>query len=327
MTHTSNRITWVISKKGLNRFEARKIVVEKLKALDLYHSTKPHQMTIPICSRTGDIIEPMLKEQWFVRTKEIFKKSENAIENGTLRLIPSSRKNLWNQYALTFVKDWCISRQLWWGQQIPAYKCHVLGEKFDGHKWIVARSLQEAREKAARHFKTDRVEVEQDSDVFDTWFTSTLLPLAILGWPHHQNQSEINKLYPTDLLETGYDIMFFWVLRMVAMCYALNGGVPFREVLFHGLVLDGQGRKMSKSIGNVIDPMDLIDGVSLDSLKARVEKSNLDEKEKKISLKSQETLYPNGINAIGSDALRLGLLIQDFKGSLERIGFFQLNAN
>ncbi len=305
------------SLKGLNRFEARKIVIEKLKALGLYESTKPHQMTVPICSRTGDLIEPMLKEQWFVRTEEMFKASENAIKTGALRLIPSNRKNLWNQYTSKFIKDWCVSRQLWWGQRIPAYKCHATSTN-GGHRWFAARDMQEARNKAVGYFKTDSIEVEQDPDVFDTWFTSTLLPLAIFGWPNRleEYRCDFQETYPTNLLETGHDIMFFWVLRMVAMCHALTGQVPFREVLFHGLVTDGHGRKMSKSIGNVIDPIDLIDGISLESLKTRIENSNLDEKEKKVSLKAQETLYPNGIKAIGSDALRLGLLVQEFKGKL-----------
>lgn len=154
----------------------------------------------------------------------------------------------------------------------------------------------------------------KDDDVFDTWFTSTLLPLAALGWPQNlPGKLSFEKLYPTDLLETGFDIMYFWAYRMVGMCHALTGKIPYSQILFHGLVRDSQGRKMSKSIGNVIDPNDLIDGVSLDELKNRILKSNLDNREKMISSKNQEKLYPNGIEAVGSDATRLALLIQDFK--------------
>ena len=156
-----------------------------------------------------------------------------------------------------------------------------------------------------------------DEDVFDTWFCSTLLPIAVFNWPETSRNVNgrlpFSKIYPTDLLETGFDIMFFWAFRMVAMCYALSGELPFKQILFHGLVRDSQGRKMSKSIGNVIDPMDLIEGTSLQELKNRITASNLTEKEIKTSLKNQEKTYPNGIEAVGSDATRLGLLIQDFK--------------
>ena len=159
-----------------------------------------------------------------------------------------------------------------------------------------------------------------DNDVFDTWFTSTLLPIAVFGWPHNQTPKTQNlgydKIYPTDLLETGYDIMFFWAFRMVGMCYALSGKLPYSQILFHGLIRDSEGRKMSKSIGNVIDPIDLIDGTSLDELKKRIADSNLSENEKKVSIKNQEKTYPNGIEEIGSDATRLTLLIQDFKSKL-----------
>lgn len=155
-----------------------------------------------------------------------------------------------------------------------------------------------------------------DEDVFDTWFCSTLLPIAVFNWPETSASGRrlpFSNIYPTDLLETGFDIMFFWAFRMVAMCFALSGELPFKQILFHGLVRDSQGRKMSKSIGNVIDPMDFIEGASLDELRKRIETSNLTEKEIKQSLKTQEKTYPSGIEAVGSDATRLGLLIQDFK--------------
>ena len=162
----------------------------------------------------------------------------------------------------------------------------------------------------------------KDEDVFDTWFTSTILPLAALGWPDNSNKKdEINrllfdKLYPTDILETGYDIMYFWAYRMVGMCHALSGQIPYSKILFHGLIRDSQGRKMSTSIGNVIDPIDLIDGASLEELKSRILVSNLDNKEKMLSIKKQETQFPKGIEAVGSDATRLALLVQDFKSKI-----------
>ena len=272
-------------------------------------------MTIPLCSRTGDILEPMLKDQWFLNIEKMFKESQMGVENGLLKLIAESRKNLWIQYTSNFSKDWCLSRQLWWGQPIPAYKC----SSKEDIKWVAARSMEEARAKGLEYFKTNQIVVEQDEDVFDTWFSSSLLPLAIFGWPNLETKMKNTDLnfhdfYPTNLLETGIDIMFFWVLRMAAMCHTLIGGkFPFETVLFHGLILDSQGRKMSKSIGNVIDPMDLIGGTSLTVLENRIKESNLSEKEKKSSIKNQQITYPNGIPQVGCDAMRLGLLIQDFK--------------
>jgi valyl-tRNA synthetase len=272
-------------------------------------------MSIPLCSRTGDILEPMLKEQWFLSTEKMFEESQIGVENDFLKLIPESRKNLWNQYTNNFSKDWCLSRQLWWGHQIPAYKCSLKKDFI----WVVARNIEEARAKGEEFFKTKQITIEQDEDVFDTWFSSAILPLAIFGWPDLETKMNNTNLkfkdfYPTNLLETGFDIMFFWVLRMAAVCHTLIcGKFPFEKVLFHGLILDGQGRKMSKSIGNVIDPMDLIDGTSLTLLENRIKESNLNEKEKKLSIKNQQINYPNGIPQVGCDAMRLGLLIQDFK--------------
>lgn len=277
-------------------------------------------MSIPLCSRTGDILEPMLKEQWFLNTEKMFQESQNAVRTSILKLIPKSRENLWNEYTSKFNNDWCISRQLWWGQQIPAYKC-TSKEDNKYFTWIAASNIDEARMKGKEYFKTKDFFVEQDNDVFDTWFSSTILPLAIFGWPNRDSKMnntdlKFDDFYPTNLLETGHDIMFFWVLRMAAMCHTLSDGkFPFREVLFHGLVLDSQGRKMSKSIGNVIDPMDLIDGTTLNVLENRVKESNLDEKEKKTSIKNQHQFYPNGIPQVGCDAMRMGLLIQDFKSN------------
>jgi valyl-tRNA synthetase len=215
-------------------------------------------------------------------------------------------------YANKFIdKDWCISRQLWWGQRIPAYKCY-LKNKPNINKWFAGVSKEDAYQKACKHFNTKELEIEQDDDVFDTWFTSTILPLAAFGWKNNRDQL-LKKFYPTNVLETGFDIMFFWAFRMVGMCYALSGKLPYNKILFHGLILDSEGRKMSKSIGNVIDPMDLINGASLKELKDRIAGSNLGTNEKLNSTKYQEKMYPKGIEAVGSDATRLALLVQDFK--------------
>ncbi|CAF0980383.1 unnamed protein product [Brachionus calyciflorus] len=305
-----------VPKEFLNvpRFEARLRVIDKLKSLNLLREIKEHEMVLPVCSRTGDIIEPFLKDQWFVKSSQVFKICNESVQDGSLKLIPDFRANLWNHYVKTYDKDWCISRQLWWGQKIPAYKCWPKSDKIN-FKWFAAHTKAHALKKAYDHFKTQDIEILQDEDVFDTWFTSTILPLAALGWPNNPNSNRLpyEKLYPTNLLETGFDIMYFWAYRMVGMCHALSGQIPYSQILFHGLIRDSQGRKMSKSIGNVIDPIDLIDGASLDELKNRILTSNLDNREKMISSKNQEKMYPNGIEAVGSDATRLALLVQDFK--------------
>ena len=297
------------------RFEARERVLAKLSELGMFVGKSEHTMTLPTCSRTGDVLETMLKEQWFVRAARVFGVCEEAVHSGQLTLVPASRHKLWSNYVASFLtRDWCISRQLWWGQRLPVYKCAFVHSPEQQHKWIAACSRQEAVLKARAHFglaaanhDTVELSVEQDEDVLDTWFSSTLLPLAVL------NSNSRSTIYPSDLLETGFDIMFFWVLRMVGMCHKLSGELPFRRILFHGLLRDSEGRKMSKSIGNVIDPMDLIDGVSGDEMRRRVEASNLAEKEKRASIQHQTKAFPNGIDAIGSDAMRLALLNQDFQ--------------
>jgi valyl-tRNA synthetase len=297
---------------GMKRFDARKAVLASLKELNLYKDTQNNPMVVPVCSRSKDIVEPLIKPQWYVKCSEMAVNATEAVKSGELKIIPESQTKIWYHW-MEGIRDWCISRQLWWGHRIPAYKIHFNNAKDtpkdlpEEEYWIVARNIDEAYEKAENKFnlKRDQFKLNQDEDVLDTWFSSGLFPFSVFGWP---DQTEDLKLfYPTTLLETGHDILFFWVARMVFFGQTLLGKLPFKEVFLHPMVRDAHGRKMSKSLGNVIDPMDVINGISLEGLHQQLIDSNLDPKEIDRAKAGQKQDFPNGIPECGTDAMRFAL--------------------
>jgi len=303
---------------GLHRFEVRELICERLEDLGLYRGDKDHAMSIPVCGRTGDIIEPILKYQWFVSTSKMSELASLAVKDNDLRLDPPAYDAVWENFmGKDKTRDWCISRQLWWGHRIPAWFCYKSGEESSG-VWIAADSETSALDQAKVKLgcDADSIICEQDPDVLDTWFSSGIYPFAAFGWP--ENTSDLSKFFPLDLMETGHDILFFWVARMVMLSIALMGKLPFEEVLLHGIICDSQGRKMSKSLGNVIDPMHIIHGATLEQLKQELEQSArtgvLSAEEASESKKELASRFPKGIKASGADPLRWALLSFDVKG-------------
>ncbi|KRT85570.1 tRNA synthetase [Oryctes borbonicus] len=245
--------------KGIPRFDARDIIVDELHRLKLLRGQQEHEMVVPTCSRSNDVVEFLLKPQWFLRCTNIAQKALNAVKDGSLEIEPKNFVKDWNNW-LGNIRDWCISRQLWWGHRIPIYSCHIEGEQ--NTYCVAASSLETAKIKGGIKLgcESNRIIAVQDEDVLDTWFSSALLPFSAFGWP---NDDELNRYYPLSLMETGHDILFFWVARMVMLGMQLTGKLPFSKVLLHGIIRDGEGRKMSKSLGNVIAPEDVILGRSL----------------------------------------------------------------
>lgn len=303
---------------GMMRFDARVAVEKALEEKGLLRGKTDNKMRLGLCSRTGDIIEPMLKPQWWVNCSGMAQKASQAVKDGDLKILPEFHKDTWFRW-LDNIRDWCISRQLWWGHRIPAYLGTIAGETPPqdpaSQNWFVGRTEEEARSKAAKFFKVDPQDVtlQQDEDVLDTWYSSGLFPFSTFGWPD-ENNKDLHAFYPNTMLETGHDIIFFWVARMVMMGLQLTNKLPFQTVYLHAMIRDKYGRKMSKSKGNVIDPMEVIQGASLKDLHQKLEDGNLHPKEVEKAKEGQKREFPEGIPECGADALRLGLLSYTIQG-------------
>jgi len=305
---------------GMMRYDARIAVEDALKEKGLLKGKEPNKMRLGLCSRSGDILEPMITPQWYVNCDNMAKRAVDAVRNGELKIVPEEHEKTWFQW-LENIRDWCVSRQLWWGHQIPAWFATKQGEinvskndMSNNDRWIVARNEEEAFTKAAETLGVDRsqINLERDEDVLDTWFSSGLFPFSVFGWP--EKTDDLKAFYPTSLLETGLDILFFWVARMVMMGLQLTDQLPFHTIYLHAMVRDKEGRKMSKSLGNVIDPLEVINGCTLDSLLKKLENGNLPAKEVAKAMKDQKEDFPDGIPECGSDALRFGLLAYTVQG-------------
>jgi len=250
---------------GLDRFVARDTLWKDMEEADLTVKVEPHNQRVPRSQRGGEVIEPLVSSQWFVKTKGMGEKALNAVKDGDITIVPSRFEKVWYNW-LEDIHDWCVSRQLWWGHRIPVYYIGESGES----EYVVARNEAEAREKAAELGHPPNVILRQEEDVLDTWFSSGLWPFATVGWPqdeHADQESDLARFYPSTCLETGYDIIFFWVARMAMMGLELTGKSPFSVVYLHGLVRAADGTKMSKTKGNVIDPLDTVDEFGADSLR------------------------------------------------------------
>ena len=306
---------------GMMRYDARVEIEKALQARGDLVGKQPNHMVVPLCSRSKDIIEMRIKDQWFVDCKDMNKQACQAVKSGELQLIPAMHESTWFHFLENPVGEaWCISRQLWWGHRVPAYSVSIKGREehmspSDPENWVVGRNVDEAMRKAMEKFQVTNAQdicLTQDDDVLDTWFSSALFPFAIHGWPN--KSKDLDAFYPNSLLETGHDILFFWVARMVVLGTYLTGKLPFKHVYLHPIVRDAHGKKMSKSTGNVVDPVDVIQGVSLETMIQNLKQGNLDQDKLDAAIQSRKKDYPQGLPACGSDALRFTLLSYCSKG-------------